>query len=145
MSTRRRFSPEFKATVVLELIGGIKTPAEVSRGYQLKPPLRSRWKTAVVEQAALLFQSDEQRRQEHARIAELERLVGRLTLELEGAKKASTLLNGNLGRSERWSGSWQQSIQKVSSHPGLPRVGLPAQQLLLAAAGASRPSPETDD
>ena len=103
MRARRRFSPEFKAKVVLELIGGVKTPAEVSRGYQLKPQLLSRWKMAFVEQAALVFQSDEQRSQEQARIAELERLVGRLTLELEVAKKASTMLHGNLGRSERWS------------------------------------------
>jgi hypothetical protein len=37
----------------------------------------------------LVFRSDEQRNQEQARIAELERMVGRLTVELEVAKKVS--------------------------------------------------------
>ncbi len=45
-----------------------------------------------MENAAQVFRSAEQRSQEAARIAELERLIGRLTLELEVAKKASSFL-----------------------------------------------------
>jgi len=48
-----------------------------------------------------VFRSDEQRSQEQARIAELERLAGRLTLELEVAKKVSQNLGAALNRNER--------------------------------------------
>ena len=59
----------------------------------------SRWKAELVENAHLVFCSDEQRSQEQARIAELERLAGRLTLELEVAKKVSSSLGAALTKS----------------------------------------------
>jgi len=103
MVNRRSFTPEFKAQVVLELISGAKNLAEACRQYNLKPQLVSNWKTEFLEKAPQVFQSKEQNSQEQAHIAELERMIGRLTVELEIAKKASALLNGTLGRSERWS------------------------------------------
>ena len=66
----------------------------------MKPEVLSRWKTDFVENAHWVFHSDEQRSQEQARIAELERLVGRLTLELEVAKKVSQNLGAAMNRSE---------------------------------------------
>lgn len=103
MAQRRRFTPEFKTRVVLELISGAKTPSEVCRQHNLKPQVVSRWKAEFLDKAATVFQSEEQRSAEQARIAELERMVGRLTLELEVTKKASAMLNGSHSRSERWS------------------------------------------
>ena len=103
MARRRRFSPEFKVRVVLELISGIKTQAEACREYSLSPQTVSRWKTEFVEKAPQLFRNKEHESAEQVRIAELERMVGRLSLELEVAKKVSAMLNGNLSRSERWS------------------------------------------
>lgn len=102
MSKRRSFSPEFKAQVVLELLSGTKSSAELCRQHQLSSQLLAQWKAAFLERAAVVFMSEEQRSQEAARVAELERLVGRMTLELEILKKATaivqTLPNGN-GRS----------------------------------------------
>jgi transposase-like protein len=103
MATRRRFTPEFKARVVLELISGAKSLAEVCRHHQLNSQMVIRWRSEFREKAPQLFQTREQNSQEQARIGELERLIGRLTLELEIAKKASTMLNGNRSKSERWS------------------------------------------
>ena len=100
MAKRRTFTPEFKAKAVLEVISGSQSAAEVCRRYSLKPQLLSRWKAEFIENAARAFQSDEQRSQEQARIAELERLVGRQTLELEILKKASGVLGSHLSRSE---------------------------------------------
>jgi transposase-like protein len=100
MAKRRTFTAEFKAQVVLEVISGSVSAAEVCRRYRLKPQLLSRWKAEFIENAANVFQSDEQRSQEQARIAELERLVGRQALELEILKKASRLLGSHPGRSE---------------------------------------------
>ena len=103
MSVHRKFSPELKARVVLELISGATSLAEACRQYNLKPQAVSRWKTEFLEKAPQLFQTREQSSREQARIAELERMIGRLTLELEIAKKASLMSHGSLGRSERWS------------------------------------------
>jgi transposase-like protein len=91
MGNRRSFTPEFKAKVVLEALAGPKGAAEVCREHGLKMDLLSHWKATLVERAALVFQGDERRSQEQARIAELERLAGRQALELEILKKASSL------------------------------------------------------
>jgi putative transposase len=91
MGNRRSFTPEFKAKVAIEALAGPKSAAEVCRDHGLKMDLLSHWKTTLVERAALVFQGDERRSQEQARIAELERLAGRQALELEILKKASSL------------------------------------------------------
>ena len=51
------------------------------------------WKQEFIERAPELFKTKHERSAEEARIAELERLVGQLTLELSAAKKVSSLLN----------------------------------------------------
>ncbi len=100
--SRRTFSPEFKAKVVLEVLSGLRSPAEACKQYSLKPDLLARWKAIALQRFATLFADDEPpRSQEQARIAELERLVGRQTLELEILKKASTLLAGTPGSNGR--------------------------------------------
>jgi transposase-like protein len=92
---RRTFSAEFKARVVLEVLTGQKTAAQVCREQQLKPELLSRWKAEFVTHAGSVFAGDEREQQAERRIAELERLVGRLSLELEVAKKAALLSGGS--------------------------------------------------
>lgn len=101
MARHRTFTPEFKAQVVLEIISGAKSAAEISRQHQLKPQLVTEWKTTFLANAANAFQGDVQLREAQARIAELERLVGRQALELEVAKKALSNLGSPLSRSER--------------------------------------------
>jgi len=101
MSRNRQFSPEFKVQVVLELITGVHSPSEICRDRQIRDNLLYRWKQEFLERAPQLFipkgtgDSSEQER-----IAELERTIGRLTMELEASKKASRLLGSRLGRRE---------------------------------------------
>ena len=97
MRTRRQFTAEFKAQRVLEVVSGRKTAAAVCREYQLKPDLLTRWKVDLVTHAASVFAGDTANQQAEQRIAELERLVGRLTLELAVAKKAVLLSPGSSG------------------------------------------------
>src|ERR687886_1796854 len=92
MNQRRNFTPQFKTRVVLEVLPKLKSMAQVCRDYDLKEQVVVRWKAEFLERAPTLFASDQQRDADQARIAELERLVGRLTMELEIAKKASQLL-----------------------------------------------------
>ena len=51
MVERRKFSPEFKARVVLELISGKKGLMEASRDYGIKDTVLSRWKQEFIERA----------------------------------------------------------------------------------------------
>ncbi len=98
---RRKFTPEFKAHVVLEVLSGAKSSAEACRDYQLQPQQLGRWKTHLLTQAATLFATDSAQQESEQRVADLERLVGRLTMELEIAKKASTYFNSVLSTNGR--------------------------------------------
>ena len=91
MPKRRHHSPETKARVVLEVISGAKSIAEASREYQIKDSLVYRWKAEFIEAGTRAFDRGNpasQKREANKR-AELERLVGKLTMQLEIAKKAS--------------------------------------------------------
>ena len=92
MSKRRQFTPEFKAQAVLEELTGIKDRADICREHRLRAPVLSRWKEEFLERASEIFATQPSRGDEQERIAELERMVGRLTMELEAAKKASSIL-----------------------------------------------------
>ena len=101
MAKRRTFTPEFKAQVVLEELTGVKDKAEICREHQLRPQVFTRWKTEFLERAPEIFATQPSRGDEQARIAELERMVGRLTMELEVAKKASNVLSSLSSRNGR--------------------------------------------
>jgi transposase len=101
MRKRRQFTPEFKARVVLDVLTGVQSQAEACRKHSLGPNLLAFWKTAFLERAHLVFDSDSARSTEQARIAELEQVLGRMTLENEILKKASSRLGSLSTRSEK--------------------------------------------
>ena len=90
--TRRTFTSEFKARVVLQLISGQKSLAEICREYKLNQQMVSRWKTEFLQNAPSIFERKKGYSDEQQRIAELERVLGRKTMELEIAKKAFDIL-----------------------------------------------------
>ena len=100
MSRYRTFTPEFKSQVVLQVLTGTKSAAQVCREHNLKDSLFYRWKAEFLHNAAKAFRQDNQGQQDQERIAELEQLVGRLTLQLEISKKASSLLNARPPRND---------------------------------------------
>jgi transposase len=91
MPQQRRFSAKVKTQIVLDLLTGAKPMAQLCREHNLKDQVVRRWKADFLDRAETLFGSDSERQQQLDRIAELERLLGRLTLELEIAKKVSAL------------------------------------------------------
>lgn len=93
MSKRRVFTPEFKARVVLEVITQQKSLAQASREYGVRDTVISRWKQEFVERSPQVFEHGKDRDKHDQRIAELERLVGRLAMELEISKKVSSILD----------------------------------------------------
>ena len=99
--TPRKFSPEFKAKVVLDILTSGKSMSLASREYGIKDSVLSRWKQEFVERSPKLFEQDLAADGRDQRIAELERLVGRLTLELDAVKKVSGYLNTRSSSDER--------------------------------------------
>ena len=101
MGKRRTFKPEFKARVVLEDLTGVKSTAEICREHQLKPQVLSRWKAVLLERVPEISATRPSRGTEQERITELERMVGRLTMELDAAERASSILTSHLSTSGR--------------------------------------------
>ena len=93
MAKRRRFTPEFKETeVVMEALSGESSQAELCRKHNLSDEQLSKWKRQLLENAATLFEpADKQMNVSQQRIAQLEQLVGKLTLALDIQKKSLNL------------------------------------------------------
>ena len=70
----------------------MKDRADICRQYRLQPQVFSRWREEFLERAPEIFATQPGRGDEQEQIAALERMVGRLTMELEVAKKASSIL-----------------------------------------------------
>ena len=92
MTKRRKYTSKFKSEVVLEIISGAKTQATIARQHRIKPDLIARWRRQFLENSPSLFERGNNRDGEpEARIAELEQALGKKTMELEIAKKASSI------------------------------------------------------
>ena len=102
---RRSFSPEFKFETVLETLKGEKSAAQICREREINDNLLSRWKQEFLEQGVSLFARSERaataQSENAAKIAELERMVGKLTMQIEVLKKASSL----------WASDWSKNGQ----------------------------------
>jgi transposase len=92
-ANRRQYTAEFKAKVVLQVLTGEKTCSEICRTHKLNANVVNRWRKEFLEQAVSIFERDATDSEAEQKIAELERLVGQLTIQLEIAKKASNYLN----------------------------------------------------
>ncbi len=84
MTGRRKFSNAFKSQVVEEYLTGEATQAQLARRYDIADQLiiqwRRRYAQGKLEESVNPSNNDE-------RIKELERMVGRLTMENELLKK----------------------------------------------------------
>lgn len=101
MNKRRKFTPQFKSQVVLQLLSGDKSLAELCRQHELTAQMIGNWRQQFVAGGTQSFATDALQTAEQERMAELERMVGKLTMELEIAKKASSLVDGMRGRNGR--------------------------------------------
>ena len=95
MKTRRHYTREFKIAVVRDLEMG-KSLAQVSRENEIHPSLVLRWKTEYFGNPEKAFSGNGRVYKDQARMAELERLVGRLYAENEFFKKALGTLESRI-------------------------------------------------
>ncbi|MCB0105465.1 MAG: transposase, partial [Caldilineaceae bacterium] len=88
---------EFKLEVVLEGLRNEKPVAQLCREREITDKLYYKWREQFLEQAPTIFGGTVKQARESAeqagQIADLERMVGRLTLENEILKKAKSLLS----------------------------------------------------
>ena len=91
----RTFSADFKLDTVMEGFRGEKSIAQICREREIKDVLYYKWRDTFVENAASVFggQGDNDRQKLEARIAELERMIGQMTIENEILKKAKSWLD----------------------------------------------------
>jgi transposase len=87
----KTYSPKFKFQVVLEMLTGERTPAQIARAYGLHPNSLGLWKKAFLERGPELFARDTTIAEYERRIAELEQLIGKKEVEI-------ALLKNFLGR-----------------------------------------------
>ncbi|UBF30200.1 transposase (plasmid) [Kovacikia minuta CCNUW1] len=83
----KKYTPQFKAKVVLELLRGEKTQSEISRVHGVHRSVLTRWQNEFIERSPSVFGEDGADLEVEARIAELEQMVGKLTMQLEPIRK----------------------------------------------------------
>ena len=86
MRQQRNFSIEFKRQVVEELLSGSSRPSQICRRYNIVPSLLAHWKKQY--NLGKFDNEPVKEAMQQDRIAQLERLVGKLALENEFLKKA---------------------------------------------------------
>jgi transposase len=89
---RRIFTREFKVQVVREVEAG-KSQAQAAREYQITENTISKWRKQHRKYNDRAFAGRGHAYTDEARVAELERMVGRLTMENDLLKKLLQKLN----------------------------------------------------
>lgn len=100
---RRKFSKDFKLDTVMEGLRGEKSIAQICRERNITDSLYYKWRDIFIENAEEVFEDRRENRNEENedRIAELERMVGRLTMENDILKKAKSWLDTAARRNGR--------------------------------------------
>jgi O-antigen/teichoic acid export membrane protein/transposase-like protein len=84
----RDFTPECKARAVLQVLRDAGSASRICGELQIHERLLSDWKEQFVKQSSSIFRREPDAASANERIAELERLVGRLRRELESERVA---------------------------------------------------------
>jgi transposase-like protein len=90
-TTRKQYSPKFKARVAIEAIRGEKTLSQLGSQFKVHPMQIAKWRKAALEQLPELFVDGRTRkgRNQDALYEE----IGRLKMELDWLKKKAGLLD----------------------------------------------------
>lgn len=94
MKKRRNFTPEQKAAIVLELIGGEGTQTEIAQKYNIHTNQLLRWKAQFIENSKAAFDKGPSKDANELKKVqqekdELYKKVGQLTVEVDWLKKKS--------------------------------------------------------
>jgi transposase-like protein len=94
-TTRKQYSPRFKAKVALEAIRGERTLSQLAAQYRVHPVQIGQWRKTALEQMAELFVDgrSRKRKEQDAEKEVLYEEIGRLKVELDWLKKKVGLLD----------------------------------------------------
>ncbi len=83
MTTRRRFTAEFKARVALETLRGDKTVQEIAARHKVHPNQLSAWKRQAIDGLSEVFSNgvDRAHRDHESEVRDLHAKIGELTVE----------------------------------------------------------------
>ncbi len=83
MTTRRRFTAEFKARVALETLRGDKTVQEIAARHKVHPNQLSAWKRQAIDGLSGVFSNgaDRAHRDHESEVRDLHAKIGELTVE----------------------------------------------------------------
>jgi transposase-like protein len=89
--SRRKFSPEFKAKVVLEALKERDSLEEIARKYEIHPNQIGTWKREFLANASAVFSSQEKnsedKKQQEALLEKLYSQIGQQKVEIDWLKK----------------------------------------------------------
>lgn len=96
MRERRSHSNALKAKIVLEVLKGQKTMAEIASAHSVHPNQIAKWRKQVLEELPHIFSSKDaerhrQKTQEQL-VAQLYQQIGQLKVELDWLKKKSEFI-----------------------------------------------------
>ena len=94
-TTRKQYSPQFKARVAIEAIRGEKTLSQLGSQFKVHPIQIAKWRKAAMEQLPELFVDGRTRRagNEEVNADGLYEEIGRLKVELDWLKKKVGMLD----------------------------------------------------
>ena len=98
--TRRKFTPKFKAKVVLEALQERRSLTELGQKYKLHPNQIARWKQDLVSRLDSVFEQPGKSKKTEAeeRETQLLKTIGQLKVELDFLKNALRYLSPTEGR-----------------------------------------------
>lgn len=95
MTTRKQYSPQFKARVAIEAIRGEKTLSQLGSQFKVHPMQIAKWRKAALEQLPELFVDGRKRKGPDGEGTSdaLYEEIGRLKMELDWLKKKVGMLD----------------------------------------------------
>ena len=93
MKPKRTLTPEFKFQLVLETLRGEKSQTEIAREYDVHPQLLTNWKRQFLSEGPKIFTDKKGERRKDRKVEELEKIIGRQTIEIQFLKKVLSKLD----------------------------------------------------
>jgi len=102
MITRKRFSPEFKRTISLEVASGVSTAGMISKREGISSNTIYKWREQFAD--FNMSTNDKELNESRRKIKELEEIIGDQAIQIHILKKTQKIME-ELKKQERLSGS----------------------------------------
>ena len=124
-TTRKQYSPQFKARVAVEAIRGEKTLSQLGSHFKVHPMQIAKWRKAALEQLPEIFVDGRTRKTRNGEADNdaLYEEIGRLKVELDWLKKKSACSIEDLRRLVDWDDP-NLSVRRQCELLGVSRAGL---------------------